>query len=54
MKSKQWFKSKGIWSGVLLIALGIGQMVMSQAVTPEGLETLFLGTGVGGIRQAVN
>jgi len=50
---KEFFKSKGVWSGVLLIIIALYTMFTNGTIDPATLTTLFTGSGIIGVRQAV-
>ena len=49
---KNWYESKAIWSGLVLIGLGIYTYV-TGATLADSVITALEGLGIVGIRQAV-
>jgi len=54
MRSKEWYKSKTVWSGILLILLGLSQIFGAGKIDPATLQEIFMGAGLIGLRQAVD
>lgn len=52
MKDKEWYKSKTIWAGVIIVAYGIATAAGITLPT-ELIITLASGLGIVGIRQAI-
>ena len=50
---KPLYKSTGIWGSVLLMALGVVQIALSRQLTPDAVESIFLGLTGFGIRRAM-
>lgn len=54
MKSKEWYYSKAMWSGIILIIIALYAMIANGAIETQSLANLFLGSGIVGVRQAVD
>lgn len=50
---KNWYKSKTMLAGIVLIAVGIFEAVTGQTIDPEIVVTLASGLGLIGLRQAL-
>ena len=50
---KPFYKSKAIWSGVLMAVLGLYQVATTGAIDLSAIEKWIMALGVVGIRQAL-
>jgi len=50
---KEWWQSKTVWAGLVLILCGLYQAVTGQTVNTEVLFKIFGGLGFIGLRQAM-
>jgi len=50
--TKQWWKSKSIWAGVIILATGVAG-AFGLNVPVEAIITIAGGVGIVGLRQAI-
>jgi hypothetical protein len=50
---KEWYRSKSIWAGIALILKGIFYDFLLVDNPPVAIETILIGLGLIGIRQAI-
>lgn len=53
MKAKDWYKSKTIWAGIVIAAVGVAQ-VFGFAIPYEFIYSLCAALGLYGIRDAID
>jgi len=58
MKDKAWYKSKSIWSGIILILYGIYCILTGHTENWDEISkvilSIFTGTGIIGLRHAIS
>jgi hypothetical protein len=53
MDSKNWYASKSIWAGVIILVIAIAKQVGID-LPVETILTIATGLGIVGLRQAIN
>ena len=53
MDNKEWYMSKGIWGGVLVIAGAVGKALIAGEVNMDVIQMFGFGLSALGIRFAV-
>jgi len=49
---KRWYRSKGMWAGILLIGYGLATTATELPLDPDTVLAILVGLGIIGIRQA--